>query len=85
MLCKEKIRCSVVGLAAELRIARHLSQETGGEYSVCLDDAHLRDLTMAHVQPPAAVANMEAALIRIGFPSHNTSSDSPGKLSYCMW
>ncbi|XP_043197088.1 general transcription factor IIH subunit 2-like isoform X2 [Amphibalanus amphitrite] len=83
-LCKEKIRCSVIGLAAELRITRHLAQETGGEYAVCLDDSHLRDLTMAHVQPPPAVAHMEAALIRIGFPSHNTSADSPGKLSYCM-
>ncbi|XP_037077750.1 general transcription factor IIH subunit 2-like isoform X2 [Pollicipes pollicipes] len=84
MLRREKIRCSVIGLAAELRIARHLAQETGGEYGVCLDDTHLRDLTLTHVQPPAAVANMEAALIRIGFPAHNTNADTPGKLSYCM-
>lgn len=44
---REKIRCSVVGLAAELRIARHLATETGGTYGVCLDDTHLRDLVQA--------------------------------------
>lgn len=37
--CKNsKIRCSVIGLSAELFICKHLCQETGGSYSVALDE-----------------------------------------------
>ncbi|KAE8692965.1 protein arv1-like protein isoform X1 [Hibiscus syriacus] len=35
---KSKIRCSVIGLAAEMFICKHLCQETGGTYSVSLDE-----------------------------------------------
>ncbi|KAF2300516.1 hypothetical protein GH714_013904 [Hevea brasiliensis] len=37
--CKEsKIRCSVIGLSAEMFICKHLCQETGGLYSVAMDE-----------------------------------------------
>lgn len=37
--CKEaKIRCSVIGLSAEMFICKHICQETGGLYSVALDE-----------------------------------------------
>lgn len=37
--CKiDKIRCSVIGLSAELYICKYLCQETGGSYSVALDE-----------------------------------------------
>lgn len=37
--CKvSKIRCSVIGLSAELYICKYLCQETGGSYSVALDE-----------------------------------------------
>lgn len=37
--CKtSKIRCSVIGLSAELYICKYLCQETGGLYSVALDE-----------------------------------------------
>lgn len=37
--CKKgKIRCSVIGLAAEMFICKHICQETGGTYSVALDE-----------------------------------------------
>lgn len=40
--CKtSKIRCSVIGLTAEIFICRHLCQETGGSYSVALDEVSL--------------------------------------------
>jgi hypothetical protein len=40
--CKNsKIRCSVIGLAAEMFICKHLCQETGGTYSVALDEVSL--------------------------------------------
>ena len=35
---KSKIRCSVIGLSAELFICKHLCQETGGMYYVALDE-----------------------------------------------
>lgn len=35
---KSKIRCSVVGLTAEIYICKHLCQETGGSYTVALDE-----------------------------------------------
>lgn len=41
-LKKDKIRCSVIGLAAEVRVCRLLAQETGGIYSVILDDSHYK-------------------------------------------
>lgn len=37
--CKlSKIRCSVIGLSAELFVCKYLCQETGGSYSVALDE-----------------------------------------------
>lgn len=38
---KSKIRCSVIGLTAEIFICKHLCQETGGSYSVALDEVSL--------------------------------------------
>lgn len=35
---KAKIRCSVVGLLAEIYICKHLCSETGGSYTVALDE-----------------------------------------------
>lgn len=35
---KSKIRCSVIGLSAEMFICKHLCQETGGLYSVAVDE-----------------------------------------------
>lgn len=37
--CKNaKIRCSVIGLSAEIYICKHLCEETGGSYTVALDE-----------------------------------------------
>ena len=53
-LKSNNVRVSVIGLAAEVRICRHLCRETGGEYGVLLDDHHLKQLIMNLVQPPVA-------------------------------
>lgn len=43
--CKRsKIRCSVVGLSAEIYICKHLCQETGGSYTVALDEVSLSSI-----------------------------------------
>lgn len=41
---KAKIRCSIVGLSAEIFICKHICQETGGSYSVALDEVSSANL-----------------------------------------
>uniref|UniRef100_A0A0E0DFZ5 Ssl1-like domain-containing protein n=1 Tax=Oryza meridionalis TaxID=40149 RepID=A0A0E0DFZ5_9ORYZ len=41
---KSKIRCSVIGLAAEIFICKYLCEETGGSYTVALDERGAEDL-----------------------------------------
>lgn len=42
MMKSNNIRCSVIGLAAEVHVCKTLTKETGGVYSVVLDDVHYR-------------------------------------------
>ncbi|CAG0880625.1 unnamed protein product, partial [Darwinula stevensoni] len=76
------IRVSIVGLAAEVRICRTLCKETGGEYSVIVDDVHLRTLILNHVIPPPAAGSMDSSLIRMGFPHEASTSEQ--HLALCM-
>eukprot|EP00897_Mesotaenium_endlicherianum_P002059 jgi/Mesen1/1881/ME000143S00930 len=68
--CREsRVRCSLVGLCAEMHICRHLCEETGGIYSVAMSQGHLRELIMEHAPPPPTLAdNAAASLVRMGFP-----------------
>lgn len=79
--CKlSKIRCSVVGLSAELYICKYLCQETGGSYSVALDEAHLKELVLEHAPPPPAIAEFAISnLIKMGFPQRAAE----GVISIC--
>lgn len=90
----EGVRCSVIGLAAEVKVCRQLSKETGGLYSVILDDCHFRDLLLQQVEPPPAARTQDSSLVRMGFPHHNkignesvdgASSSTTNGMSYCMW
>ncbi|KAI5322252.1 PREDICTED: general mRNAion factor [Prunus dulcis] len=66
---KSKIRCSVIGLSAEIFICKHLCQETGGLYYIALDEPHLKELILEHAPPPPAIAEFAIAnLIKMGFP-----------------
>lgn len=70
--CKQlNVRCSVISLAAEVRIMKELTKVTGGEYGVILDDLHFRDLLHAHLEPPPSASTAEASLIKMGFPCHS--------------
>lgn len=62
------IRCSVIGLSAEIRICRKLAKQTKGIYDVILDDAHFKEVLYQHLIPPSATSNTESSLIRMGFP-----------------
>ncbi len=54
----------------QVRIYRELALTTGGEFSVCLDDCHFRDLLHAQLEPPPSTAATEPSLIKMGFPCH---------------
>ncbi len=41
---KNKVRCSIIGLAAEIQICKKICSETQGIYSIILDELHLHDL-----------------------------------------
>lgn len=77
---KSKIRCSVIGLSAEIFICKHISQETGGIYSVALDESHLKELVLEHAPPPPAIAEFAIAnLVKMGFPQRAAE----GVISIC--
>uniref|UniRef100_A0A4W4GI84 General transcription factor IIH subunit n=1 Tax=Electrophorus electricus TaxID=8005 RepID=A0A4W4GI84_ELEEL len=68
-----KIRVSVIGLSAEVRVCTVLTRETGGSYSVILDESHYKELLMLHVRPPPASSSSECSLIRMGNGSLTSS------------
>ena len=74
-LAAAAIRCSVIGLAAEVALCRTLvarTQPRGGAaraYAVALDEQHLRELLRAAVTPPPAATHAE--LLQWGFPSRD--------------
>nr|XP_010933222.1 general transcription factor IIH subunit 2 [Elaeis guineensis] len=77
---KAKIRCSVIGLSAEIYTCKHLSEETGGSYTVALDESHFKELLLEHALPPPAIAEYAAAnLIKMGFPQRGAE----GIISIC--
>lgn len=79
------VRCSVVGLAAEVHVCRRLSHETGGVFGVVLDDIHYRDQLYAHIEPPPAANCLESSLIKMGFPHHMITEGKEAPLTICMW
>jgi len=78
---KLNVRCSVISLAAEVRIYKHLSKRTGGEFGVILDDVHLRELLHAHLEPPPSAVAAEASLVKMGFPSHTGHNSAEAGLA----
>ncbi|XP_047503667.1 general transcription factor IIH subunit 2 [Pieris napi] len=86
-LKNEGIRCSVIGLAAEVRICKKLCQDTGGEYGVVLDDIHYRSLLLEQTSPPPRARALDAGLVKMGFPHSappSTQSDTEPPITVCM-
>ncbi|XP_060659701.1 general transcription factor IIH subunit 2 [Drosophila nasuta] len=84
-LQKERIRCSVISLSAEIHICRHLTQQTMGTFGAVLDDSHFRDQLLSQIDPPPAAKTQDNSLIRMGFPhSKNESDGKDAALSMCM-
>lgn len=85
MLKAEGIRCSIIGLAAEVHICRQLAKQTNGNYNVILDDNHYKDLLFQHIEPPPAALCLESSLIKMGFPHQMVVEGAEEPLTMCMW
>lgn len=72
--CKQaNMRCSVVGLSAEIYICKLLCEQTGGVYTIALNESHLKELILEHAPPPPALADSAiASLVRMGFPERGS-------------
>lgn len=81
-LVSHNIRCSIIGLSAELSVCRRITTTTHGTYNVVIDDSHFKELLYDQVSPPPATSSTESSLIRMGFPFHQSKSE--GKPSMCM-
>lgn len=79
------MRCSVIGLAAEVHICKQLAKDTGGTYNVILDDCHFKDLLYQQIDPPPAASGLESSLIKMGFPHQMVVEGTEEPLTMCMW
>ncbi|KAK0226018.1 Ssl1-like-domain-containing protein [Armillaria fumosa] len=86
---RNKIRISVVALAAEMKICRDLCDKTGGQFGVAMNEGHFKDLLFELVPPPAQQAstrigstNPAADLMMMGFPTRLPDA-SPPSLCVC--
>ncbi|KAH9894762.1 TFIIH basal transcription factor complex subunit SSL1 [Cubamyces lactineus] len=89
---KDRIRISIVALAAEMKICRELCQKTGGQFGVAMNEGHFKDLLFELIPPPAQravarangapAANPAADLMIMGFPMRLPDT-SPPSLCVC--
>ncbi|XP_065211665.1 general transcription factor IIH subunit 2 [Planococcus citri] len=75
------IKCSVIGLCAEVYVLRHLCNETSGQYHIVLDDTHFQELLMGHVKPRSVNKDCEATCVKMGFPHHLERLPA---ITYCL-
>ncbi|KAF3766100.1 hypothetical protein M406DRAFT_37999 [Cryphonectria parasitica EP155] len=84
-LVSDRIRVSMVGLAAQVAICSELCSRTNGGndscYSVAKDEQHFRELLLEKTTPPATLQaeQSSASLLMMGFPSR-TKADA---ISFC--
>ena len=74
------VRVNIVGMAAELFIARTACKETGGRYDVATHADELRRAALRHTSPPptpAELGDRPAAGMWVGFP-HRVREPLPG-------
>lgn len=80
-LKRENIRVSFLGIGAEMRLLRKISDDTNGTYFVALDANHLKALMGRFTIPSPTVASNAsrfATLVEMGFPQRRS-----GALSLC--
>ncbi|KAF7516535.1 hypothetical protein G7054_g14117 [Neopestalotiopsis clavispora] len=84
---KDRIRVSVVGIAAQVAICAELCAKTNGgddsSYTIALHEQHLRELLLDVTTPPATrtTEQSNASLLMMGFPSRTITTGET--ISYC--
>jgi len=74
---KNKLRVSVICVAAEVRICKMVTEETGGSFAVAMNAEHLSELLMEQCVPPAELqshAPLTTEFVYMGFPELAFSS-----------
>ena len=86
-LITDRIRVSVIGLAAQVKICADLCSKTNagdqGNYHVALDEQHFRELLMALTTPPVqrTKKQSQSSLLMMGFPSRTSGAGKT--MSFC--
>ncbi|PSC68451.1 general transcription factor IIH subunit 2 [Micractinium conductrix] len=79
---QHRVRASVVGLAAEMYICKRMTQQTGGTYTVAMNEHHLQEMVLEHaVPPPVPPGSSAVSLVRMGFPPRNP--EALGAAAFC--
>ncbi|KAJ3772116.1 Ssl1-like-domain-containing protein [Lentinula raphanica] len=74
---QNRIRISIVALAAEMKICRDLCDKTGGQFGVAMNEGHFKDLLFELVPPPAQRALPRSSNAGGGGPGGGGSSTNP--------
>lgn len=83
---KDRMRVSMVGLAAEVRICKEICKRTQGQYGVILNEHHFKELLFEAISPPPIAKStnngntnggktQSASLIQMGFPNKITHDE----------
>lgn len=69
-----KIRASVIGLAAQTYVCKHLTEATDGRHDVIMSQGHFQEVLMSHVKPHIIHSSqrVQRRWIRMGFPKKRT-------------
>uniref|UniRef100_A0A914C4P9 General transcription factor IIH subunit n=1 Tax=Acrobeloides nanus TaxID=290746 RepID=A0A914C4P9_9BILA len=70
-LKRKGIRCSVIGLSAELYVCRKLCATTSGRYDVILDESHFEIILNDQINPPVVKKGMATNVVKMGFPKRS--------------
>ncbi|KAH8899580.1 TFIIH basal transcription factor complex, subunit SSL1 [Thozetella sp. PMI_491] len=88
-LVADRIRVSIVGLAAQVAICAELCSKTNGgddsRYKVAIHEQHFRELFLAATTPPVTGPQEQstASLLMMGFPSRSLASKDHISLCAC--
>ncbi|KAK4189988.1 TFIIH basal transcription factor complex p47 subunit [Podospora australis] len=88
-LITDRIRVSIVGLAAQVAICAELCTKTNNNddsrYRISLHEQHFRELFMAATTPPVThdPQQQDASLLMMGFPSRSLASKDHVSLCAC--
>lgn len=81
-LAKEKIKSSVISLAAEIQVCKTLAKLTNGTFQVVLSEPHFKELMSDQLVPPALESEtaQNTNMILMGFPGSISSN-----AALCAW